>query len=240
MNRKQDDVRRLEADIAVIKDAIRANNGFIRRILAAPVLGWFFAAFGMACAVVMLVWEFALRQFDGTAGMPTWGMVLLGGATVAVFAVLAIWKIAALNRGARAVDHRYSWYDVLLDLMGHPVLLYQPLVMAGTVFAAVMAVRSGSGYLVPAAVAAGLAIVFMLYAVAFLLNEYSFIIVWLSLFAAAVLLLPTVPPLIMSAIGFGGGFLLFGVFCVAISRRPLSDATAASDGTRKADGDAQA
>lgn len=229
MNPEQDDVRRLEADIAVIKDAIHANNGFIRRMLAAPVLGWFFIGFGVACAAVTLVWEYVLRQYGGAAAMPTAVMAALVAGTAAVFAGLAVWKTVAFSRGVRVVDSRYSWYDVVGDLTAHPVLHYQLLIMAGTAVAVVMAVRAGSGYLVPAALSAGMAMVLMLYAVAFLLNEYSFIIVWLSLFAAAVLILPAIPPLIMAACGFGGGFLLYGIYSLTIVRQPAGNNTRGGD-----------
>lgn len=191
-------------------------------MLAAPVLGWFFVGFGAACAVVPLVWEYALRQYRGAEALPTQVTAALIAGTVVVFAVLAFWKIAAFNRGARAVDSRYSWLDVMRDLTSHPVVLYQQVIMAGTAVAVVMAIRTGNAYLVPAALAAGLAMVFMLYAVAFLLNEYSFIIVWLSLFAAAVLFLPGIPPLIMAAVGFGGGFLLYGIYSITMAPHPAS------------------
>lgn len=74
MNQEEDRVRKLEADIAVIKDAIRANNGFIRRVLAAPVLGGFFLAVGVGFVMLPLSWEYVLQRYAPLSAVPPgWG-----------------------------------------------------------------------------------------------------------------------------------------------------------------------
>lgn len=232
MHQNQDEVRRLEADIAIIKDAIRGNNGFIRRMLAAPVLGWFFVAFGITCAGVLLGWEFAFRLYRQAIPGGVLAGLILGSAALLV--VLSVWKIRVLSRGAQAIDSRYSWFIVFQDLMNHPVIIYQFLVMVVTVCTGVIAVRSGNSYLLPAAIAVGMAVVLMLYAVSFMLNEYALIILWLFLYALAVLLLPDAPSLVMAAVGFGGGFMLYGVYCVTLAHRHGSKINGSTRGGSKA------
>lgn|GEM_PF-5118810 len=63
--------------------------------------------------------------------------------------------------------------------------------------------------------AGGIATAFMLYAVAFLLTEYTFMSLWLYLFVAVVVLFPDISPLLMTAVGFGGGFSVYGLWCMS-------------------------
>lgn len=69
MNMERETIKRLEADIAVIKEAIRTNNGFVSRIIAAPVLGRFFLALGVVCIVLPLGWQVVLARYTW------WGVV---------------------------------------------------------------------------------------------------------------------------------------------------------------------
>ncbi|POR00261.1 hypothetical protein AU468_09805 [Alkalispirochaeta sphaeroplastigenens] len=218
MQAKQKDLNRLEADIAVIKEAIRANNGFIRHVLAAQALGRFMLAFGVGCIFVSLAWYIALERYGALNAVPLVTTVVLAGFSVAVLVVLGLWKTASITRAARNLDSRYSWHEVVGDLTGHPILFSQGLVVVTTVFVSVIAGRSGNVYLVPAAVAAGFATVFLLYAVAFLLTEYIPITIWLYLVAMITILLPGVSPMLIVAGGFGAGFVVYGLYCNAIGR----------------------
>lgn len=220
MNNQGETIKRLEADIAVIKDAIRSNNGFVRRIIAAPVLGRFFVALGIACIVVPLAWEFALVRYGSLRVMPypVTGLLVAGSAAVAV--ILAVWKTRAISRAARGIDARYTWWEVVRELSEHPVLIQQFLVVALTVFLSVVAGTTGNAHLVPAVIAGGIGVVFMLYSVAFLLTEYTFMTIWLFGYVALTVLVPDVSPLILTAIGYGGGFCVYGIYCSGRGRTP--------------------
>lgn len=213
MHTERNDLKRLEADITIIKDSVRANSGFIRYVIAAPALGRFMVSFGIACFVVPLMWYFMVVRYGSLGTIPPAITIVLSGVSVGTLVILGLWKVAAISRAARTLDPRYSWNGVVSDLSGHPVLYFQSLVTFLMVFVSVVAVRSASVYLVPAVVAGGIGTVFMLYAIAFLLQEYIPITIWLYLVAAVTILLPGVSPLLTFAVGFGVGFTLFGLYC---------------------------
>lgn len=73
-----------EKDIAIIEEAIRANNGFIRQFLAAPRLSSFFIAFGVAGIIVPLAWHFTLIFHGSLSSIPTAITVLLIAVTLVI------------------------------------------------------------------------------------------------------------------------------------------------------------
>jgi hypothetical protein len=209
----------LEQDLAIIKDAIRANNGFIRQFLAAPKISSFFIAFGIAGVVLPLVWHFTLAFHGSFASLPALTSILLIVATAGVLVGLTVWKIKAISRAIHTVDPKASWASMVEELAKLPIFIAQGLLMLLTIAIAVIAGIQQTAHLIPAIAAGGIATVYLLYLVVFLLTEYMPITVWLYLFLVATLIAPHIPPLIMTAIGFGVGFILFGIFSALVGKR---------------------
>ena len=211
MDHEQETLKKLETDIEIIKKAISSNNHDIKRILLAPTFGSFFFFFGLAALLLPLCWDFMINRYGRLASIPTVFLVLLTAVTVISIATLTVWKTRAVAKAAQKTNPKSKWIDTLEALSEHPVFLNQMLIMAFTLFASILAFQRGNSHLVIPVVSLGMAIVFMLYQVSFLFNEYSFIMLWLFVFSAFSLLFPLFTPLVMTSIGFGGGFIIFGI-----------------------------
>ena len=210
------DENRLEGltkDISVIKSAIRANSGFLRHILAAPVMGGVGIAIGLLAIVLPLAWEIAGRRYGTIGAAPPGVIIILISVTVLAVIAVGIWKNAALRRAARNVDSRYTLLTLFDELAEHPAVHAQGAVVLLATVLAVVAGRAGAGNLVLAAIAGGIGTTFMLYTVAFLLKEYMLAALWLYAVTVAAVLLPAVSALVLTAAGIGPGFIIFGVLC---------------------------
>ena len=202
------DMHKLESDIAIIKDAIRANNGFIRQFLSGKALGGFFIAFGAAMVAVVLMWHFMLAMYETlTAGLT----IVLIAITVAVAIAIVVGKLTSIGRVARKIDPHYSWVSMVMRLTDHPIIAAQGLVVLATIVCAITAGMRGAPTLTVGIVAAGFAVVFLLYATAFLLGEYLLVGIGLLGVAVLAVLMPTIPPLPLLAGGVGGVFILCGL-----------------------------
>ncbi len=211
MNNEQETLKKLETDIDLIKKAISSNNHDIKRILLAPTFGSFFFFFGLAALLLPLCWDFMINRYGRLSSIPTVFLVLLTAISVICLVALTIWKTRAVAKAAQKTNPKSKWIDTLEALSEHPVFLNQMLIMAFTLFASILTVQRGNPHLVVPVVSLGMAVVFMLYQVSFLFNEYTFIMLWLLLFSAFSLLFPLFTPLVMTSIGFGGGFIIFGI-----------------------------
>lgn len=218
-----DTIRRLEADIALIKEAIHTNNRSIRQYLAAPKLGVFFLGLGAACFSMPLIWHIILLRYGSFRAIPNLLSLALILFTVLVVVGISLWKLRIVSRHARKVDPRDNWSTIIARLSGHPVFTAQGFILLFTIYLAITAVMHEAIFLIPAIIAGGMAVVFILYLVVFFLHEYLFITIWLSLFLAVVIQLPVVPPLISAAIGFGVGFIVFGIMLHGSNRLGSSE-----------------
>ena len=214
METGQSDMKRLEEDIALIKEAIQANNGFIRKILAAPNLGWFYLALGLTSTGLSLLWWYFVDAYGSFTVLPTSIKVILLLVVTIAFILLSWWKYKAFSGLAKAIDPRAFASNLVMQLIGHPVFFVQFMVLAGMVVFAIIAVSRGADHVAVSVIAFGMALIYSHYLVAFLLNEYLPIIIWLVVVALVVVFLQTVPSLIMVAVGFGGGFIWYGVYCI--------------------------
>ena len=203
----------LTKDISVIKSAIRANSGFLRHILAAPAMGGVGIAIGLLAIILPLAWEIAGRRYGTIGAAPSGIIIVLIGVTALAVIAVGIWKNAALKRAARNVDSRYTLLTLFDELAEHPAVHAQGAVVLLATVLAVVAGRAGAGNLVLAAIAGGIGTTFMLYAVAFLLREYMLAALWLYAVTIAAVLLPAVSALVLTAVGVGPGFIIFGVLC---------------------------
>lgn len=201
-------VNKLESDIAIIKDAIRANNGFIRQFLSGRALSGFFFAFGTVLAVLGIMWHSALSAAGSFQALSIGIRIVLITVTVVASAAVSAGKVIAIDRAARKIDQQYHWLDMVMKLSNHPISIAQGLVVIMSIFSAIMAGRFGASAMVIGSIAGGLAVVFLLYAVAFLLSEYLLISIGLFLVTAVALLIPTMSSLLLLAGGIGGVFIV--------------------------------
>ncbi len=209
-----DDVTKgLAEDIALIKEAVRANSGFLRRILAAGAMRSVAAVIGSVSIVLALLWEGVVRHYGGLTAAPPWVRVALIGVTALTLAAVGVQKAVTFTRAAKRVDRRYTFFRFADELMDHPVFLSQGLVLLMAVLLVVAGARAGDGAWVFAAIAGGIGTVFALYAAAFLLQTYLVVTLWLYAAAAVALFAPAVPVFVLVAGGFGMGFLVFAWAC---------------------------
>ncbi len=207
----QQEINRLESDIAVIKEAIRANNGFIRQFLAGSTLSGFFIAFGAVTAALGLMWHVALTAHGSFSTMPVGFRITLIMITIAASAALTAAKTISIARAARRIDRNFSWFGMFQKLSDHPLPIAQGLVVLMSICCAVISGRQGESTIVVGIVTGGFAVVFLLYAVAFLLTEYLPISIGLFLVTILAVVIPTLAPLLLLAGGMGGVFILCGL-----------------------------
>jgi hypothetical protein len=214
METGQSDMKRLEEDIALIKKAIQANNGFIRKILAAPTLGSFYLVMGLTCTVLSLLWWYFVDAYGSFALVPTSIRIILLLVVIIVFILLSWWKYKSFSNIARTIDSRAFASSLVMQLIGHPVFYMQFVVLAGMVSFAIIALSKGADQVAVSVIAFGMALIYSHYLVAFLLYEYVPMIIWLVGLAVVAVFLPAISPLFLVAIGFGGGFIWYGLYCI--------------------------
>ena len=205
------EMNRLESDIAIIKEAIRANNGFIRQFLAGSTLSGFFIAFGAVTAALGLVWHLALAAHGSFSTMPVGLRIALIVITIVASAALAAAKTISIARAARMIDQNFSWFGMFQKLSDHPLSIAQGLIVLMSICCAIFAGIQGESTIVVGIVTGGLAVVFLLYAVAFLLTEYLPISIGLFLVTILAVVIPTLAPLLLFSGGMGGVFIVCGL-----------------------------
>ena len=212
-------VHRLESDIAIIKEAMRANNGFIKQFLSGRALSGFFIAFGAVVAFLGIMWHGALSAVGSFSALYLGIKIVLIAVTVVASVAVSVGKIIAIARTARKIDQQFHWLDMVMKLSDHPISIAQGLVVLMSIFGAIIAGRFGASTMVIGIIAGGFAVVFLLYAVAFLLSEYLLISIGLFLVTSVALLWPTASPLLLLAVGIGGVFIICGLVLLITSRR---------------------
>ena len=205
------EMNRLESDIAIIKEAIRANNGFISQFLSGRTLSGFFIAFGAVTAALGIMWHLALTAHGSFGEMSVGLRIALIVITIAASAALVAAKIVSIDRAARKIDRNYSWFGMFQKLSDHPLSIAQGLVVLMSICCAVFAGRQGESTIVVGIITGGFAVVFLLYAVAFLLTEYLPISIGLFLVTILAVVIPTMTPLLLFAGGMGGVFIVCGL-----------------------------
>ena len=211
MNETQKTLNHLQRDIDLIKDAIKSNNTIIRSIIGGPRLGSFFFNFGLATLLLPLLWDFMINRFGSVRVIPKPLFFTMLIFTIASLIILAVCKIRSVEKAAKSIDSNYRWIDIVESIFEHPIFLHQPLLMLFTIFASIISIQRGAVDLVVPIIALGLATIYMLYATVFLFSEYSALTIYLYVFSALVILFPVFSPLVMASIGFGGGFIVFGI-----------------------------
>lgn len=207
----QQKMNRLESDIAIIKEAIRANNGFIRQFLSGKNLSGFFIVFGAVTAALGIMWHLALSIHGSFGAMSVGLKIALIVITTAASAALAVLKTVSIARAARKIDRNYSWYGMFQKLSDHPLSIAQGLVVLMSICCAIFAGRQGESAIVVGIITGGFAVVFLLYAVAFLLTEYLPISIGLFLVTILAVAIPALAPLLLFAGGIGGVFIICGL-----------------------------
>ncbi|MEK6793238.1 MAG: hypothetical protein AABZ39_00565 [Spirochaetota bacterium] len=216
-------VRKVAADIAYVRSAIRRNMSIMREIGVPPTLALSGLLFGSVLTVLFPVMYILIRSYGSHDAIPLWMRAVWYGFAITLAISAGISKQVGLYRSAKAIDRSYSQWTIAREFIFTSSVSSMILTVTGILAAVIVfLVHIGQPLYIVPATAILFGILMSFFGGNTFVPEYYILGYWFSGAGIAAMFF-RLPPLISIAFVFGVGFLLFA-FAAMIRRNGDVDA----------------